>query len=253
MELRPEPTPPSEQWAAAIGRGEKLFGLIANPYLTPSAVADFSERLVAAARANADAAATVTRAVERAYKKLGPARDEPGGRLSTARAAADLVDRLTRGSDRLTTIRTLAEMELPATPEAVAKSLSTATAVSAALTSFRWDRLGGVLAARSGSDERARAAEAIVERLSTAIRSDEISAAIKKALDQADDEVFNWNSVGTGPTPPEPVKDPNHPPAGRGSARVSAGGNANLAVEALHAFLNKNRTHEVEVQWRIIP
>lgn len=253
MELRPEPTPPSEQWAAAIGRGEKLFGLVANPYLTPSAVADFSERLVATARANADAAATVTRAVERAYSKLGLARDEPRGRLSTARAAADLVDRLTRGSDRLTTIRTLAEMELPATPEAVAKSLSTATAVSGALTSFRWDRLGGVLAARSGSDERAHSASAIVEQLSKTVHSDEIATTIKKALDQADDQVFNWNSAGAGPTPPEPIKDPGHPPAGRGSARVSAGGNANKAVEALHSFLEKHREHEVEVQWRIIP
>src|SRR5664279_5567919 len=109
MELRPEPTPPADEWRVAIGRAERIFGVTANPYLTPAAVAEFTERVRGTARELSNAAASLPRALEDAYTTAGLSTVGEKGRLATARDAADLTDRLSRGSDRLATVAVLAE------------------------------------------------------------------------------------------------------------------------------------------------
>lgn len=48
-----------------------------------------------------EVAATLVSRVEVAYQHLGLAKDEPSGRLRTARACADLGDKMRRAPDRV--------------------------------------------------------------------------------------------------------------------------------------------------------
>jgi hypothetical protein len=253
MELRPEPTPTTDEWRQATAVSEPLFGVLANPYLTPAAVADFTEQIRARAAETVNAAPALTRALEDAYARLA-VDDSPTGRLATARAAASLTERLTRATDRLAVVRLLAESRLPGTAEAVANSLSTADRNTRALTSYAWDRLGELRGA-SGNDDRSRDAAGILARLRAGLVADEIVTPLSDALAAAERETFDWAIRGRATTdePVRPVVDPDQvpiDPAGR--ARRRPHGDAAPVLAELGAFLTEHAGDEVEVSWRIV-
>ena len=146
MELRPEPLPVPADWQAATSRAEILFGIRANPYLTAAGVAEFTETLRKHVDVLADDAVALVQRVELAYTHLGLPPGRPG-RLATARAGAELAEALRRASSRVHLVETLAHAALPSTETAVAKSLSSAAAVAAAASGFRWERLAPLRAA----------------------------------------------------------------------------------------------------------
>ncbi|HEY5114545.1 MAG TPA: hypothetical protein VIJ00_03370, partial [Nakamurella sp.] len=251
MELRPERTPSADEWRTAIGRAEAIFGIVANPYLTPQAVADFTEKVRTAASTRTNTAVGLVQAVTAALTRLDAtarpdATSEAGpDRLATTRAAADLVDHLTRSVDRLVTVRHLAEAELPSTPQATAMSLSTAQAVTTALNGFRWERLSDIrTAAATGTGERHESAAAIIDRLRTALHRDEIVQALTPALQRADEEAYEWVRQGAVPPPPPEPRVP--PPAvrvppddgtpGSGQVHLDAGRGADAAIAELRRF-----------------
>ncbi len=247
MEMRPEPVPPVDTWNRAIDRGQVVFGQIANPHLTPANVAAFTEQIRVKARGQQEAAAQAVRAAEQAYSRLGLATDATaGGRLATARAAQSLVAKLSRDGDRLATVRVLAEEPLPGTPEATARSLSSAPAVDAAVTAFPWERLQPLQDARSGTDPRSRDAADILDRLRAAVQTDEIAAPLKAALQRAEQEIFDWVSRPDPPPPPPPP-----PPPGT-SARLAPGAPADEVVERLEEFRREHADRDVEVRWRVV-
>lgn len=253
MQLRPERTPSADEWRSAVGRAEAIFGIVANPYLTPQAVANFTEKLREAAGGVTTSAAglvsAITGALTRLDVKVGPDTVSGGrpGRRETAAVAQDLVDRLSRTGDRVVTVRQLAEATMPTTAQAVAVSLSTAKAVASALTSFRWERLADVRAAMGDDDERGQSAAVIIHRLRAALLLDEIVQPMAVALQRADDEAYEWVRKPT-PTPPPPL-----PPDGRsGKVHLSAGTGPDPAVAALTKFLGAHPGKAVDVSWRIV-
>jgi hypothetical protein len=250
MELRPEPAPTTDEWRGAIGIAEPLLGVTANPYLTPTAVAEFAERVRARAGSFVNAAASLPRLLEEAYRRLDVP-NAPAGRLSTARAGADLADRLTRTTDKLTIVRLLAQASLPATPAAVAQSLSSAEQNVRALSSYRWDRLTELHSGAAGTDPRSREAAAILDRLRDAVAANEIVTPLRSALTTAEDEAFAWAMRGRPPEPPTPPP-PSPSPAPAGRVLRPAGGDDAQLIADVGGFLAAHADDEVEVTWRVV-
>ncbi len=258
MELRPEPLPQPAEWQAATSRAEQIFGAHINPYLTASGVTELAETLNENAAERADVTAKLSVAVESAYHRLGLPGDRPG-RLTTAQACAELAESLRRAPDRLSRIRALAEAHLPATEAALAKSLSQALRVSAALTAFHWERLSPLRAAAGQGGERGRAAQTILERLASAVAADEFAVALPAVLDQTEQAVFDWLAAGQAPAPagqprPEPVPEFGgaRRAVGAGKAVRRRGERPDAVLGELRSFLDSHGDAEVEVQWRVI-
>jgi hypothetical protein len=76
----------------------------------------------------------------------------------------------------VTLIQTLAELDLPATPEEASACLIRAKDVVAALSSFSWSRLTPVREAAAGQSKRADAAQNILDNLATALNGHEHGA-----------------------------------------------------------------------------
>jgi len=133
-------------------------------------------------------------------------------RLTTARTAAELLERLAGSTDDTSLLRALAAAELPHASEIYRASLESATALGAVLGSVRWQILESV-AARA--DEPAKV---IMERLRGVAHHDEHAAPLAPALQQAERDAI---ALISAPTPPEPQPEP--PPGQtvvRGSRQV---------------------------------
>jgi hypothetical protein len=231
LELRPEP-------AAATERAGKLFGYIANPYLTGPSVAELTDDIKQRAKTFSESASTLVDQLERAHGRLAVPADATTGRLATARGARDFVAALMSAHDRVAMVEALARRELPATAEAVSRSLATAAQLNTVLAAYPWERLQPVIAAAVGGDERARAARSIVERLCGALIADELAQALPPALKRAEDDVFGWLAPVPGAAPTSGGTPPSSP---AGTRRVRSQMDLDSAVDALRAFADEHR------------
>jgi hypothetical protein len=78
-------------------------------------------------------------------------RSAASGRLATARAGRDLVTALRAARDPVGLVAVLARTPLPATAEAVGRSVSSAEEVTRSLDGFAWERLRPLAAAEDAS------------------------------------------------------------------------------------------------------
>lgn len=137
-------------------------------------------------------------------------------RLSTARAAAALLERLAGTTDDTAVLRALAAAELPRPSEVYRASLESAKAVVAMLASVRWQILESVAARQ---DEPARV---ILERLRGVAAHDEHAAHLAPALQQAEQDAIALVSASAPPTPEPPPPPPGRTVVrGRRQVRVS--------------------------------
>lgn len=201
MELRPEPLPATGDWTGAVKRAATLFGVLGNPYLTGQAVTELTQAVSERAKQLLAPAAALVAALEPVYKRFGVPTDAATGRLATARGGQELTAALVGARDRVTLVEILAHHELPGTPEATARSLSTAADLVAALKGYPWDRLTAVQEAERGSGERATTARAILDRVRTALVSDELAQELRPALTRAEDAAFRWALEQSQPQP----------------------------------------------------
>jgi hypothetical protein len=260
MELRPEPLPQATDWQAATSRAEVLFGIHSNPYLTAAGVTEFTEKLRGHLGEPADAASGLVSRVERAYRSLSLPDDGPG-RLATAQAGALVVDVLRRAPSRVHLVESLARAELPGTDTAVAKSLSQAGVVAAAIDGFRWERLDPLRGAEHRLDSQGRAAAGILRVLREAVAADEFATRLGPALTRTDDAIFEWlsDSQPTAPAPPPQVLRPDDVdiqvpvalPGAFGRATRAKGASSRAVLAQLEAFLDEHRDDQVIVEWRV--
>jgi len=240
MDLRPEPLPQPAEWTAATSRAEQIFGAHINPYLTASGVTELAEKLGENAADRADVTAKLSVVVESAYRHLGIPVSQPG-RLSTAKACADLAEALRRAPDRLGRIRALAAAPLPAKEPVLASSLKQAARVSDALSGFRWDRLAPLRAAAARDEERGRTAKAILDSLAKAVAADEFAVTLPAVLDQTDQAIFDWLAAG----------QPKERGRAGGRAVRGRGDRPDGVLTELRAFLDGHADDEVVVEWRV--
>ncbi|MBT8226560.1 MAG: phage resistance protein, partial [Dactylosporangium sp.] len=126
MELRPELLPATGDWASAVARAATLFGALGNPFLTGQAVAELTEVVTDRAGKLAQPAKDLIQALEPVYQRFRLPTDAATGRLATARGGRGLITAALDARDRVALVEILAHHELPATPEATARSLTTA-------------------------------------------------------------------------------------------------------------------------------
>lgn len=246
MELRTEPLPAPHDWGLAVTRAGALFGLVANPFLTAPGVAELTERVRNEAAARVDAAAAVVPRLEEAYGRLGLDVQSPSGRLATARAAAALLDALRRAGERVRLVETLARAELPATDAAVSSAVASATAVTGALTTYRWDRLAPLQEVEGGSESSLRAA-GILAALRTAIGADELTTRLRLELEASVDAIFEWLASRQPPQLPPPPP----PPTAGGRVTRPKGAPEAVVLDPLTDFLNKHPDDQIVVDWRV--
>ncbi len=255
MELRLQPLPEQAEWARASVRIAQLFGITAGQYLTPQEVASVAQQVKTAVQERYDGAFRLVAALEDAFGRVGldPAQDQP--RLTSARQSAELMQQL-RQLDGVDLIRRLGALgERP--DAAYGRSLKTASAVTAALRGFRWERLHPLQEAQ-GEDERSIQAADILEDLRRQLEHDELVASIADGLARAEEQLFSWlaepvRTVDPEPPvvvmpPPTPVADP---PVASDTRRVGAGDSIDPAVQALQAFRRAHPGLAVDVTWRV--
>ena len=136
-----EPVLPSEQdWEAALLRVKAIFGVGANEHhLSSSAVQRVGDELVTKVRQLDGGATDLVGELEAHSDVLGLGDVSP--RLGTARRARDLLAGLREAADHVDRIRVIAEFDLPDELQPLAKSLSSAADVTAALRGANWDVL----------------------------------------------------------------------------------------------------------------
>lgn len=260
MELRQEALPSPTDWQEAVRRAQSVFGIPASPHLTAQGAAELSSRLETTARERVDTATGLIPALEGAYRQLGLDAGAPG-RLATARAGAELVDRLRRSTNRVDTIAALAGANLGTSPEALARSLLSAAGVTEALRRYDWTRIGPLLAARGGGDPRSSAADDVVSALARAVAADELTEQLAPALQRADDAVFRWLAEGHE-RPPAPAEQPTTRAATpddvklqlrQEQVRRATGATAAPVLDELETFLREHPDDTVVISWRIEP
>lgn len=277
MELRSQPMPTEQEWEAARLAAGSVFGIDIPKYRTPASVATLVDAMRTLARRSVAEAEALVQALETAASRLG---SNAWPRLDLARNIALALNKLQHQAG-VTLIQSLAELDLQATAPEAAASLAKAKDVAAALNGFEWNRIGSAIQAATGTDERAQGAQAILDRLTTALRSHEQAQSCATALRNAVDETIDWLSAAPVPTVPPstaspvgpgtppfagPVPIPGPGPKGPGDVPLTptpplpstpggewrtTTGSATTVAE-LEQFIRSNPGKRIEVQWRII-
>lgn len=233
MELRPEPLPTADDWTAAVARAAGVFGIAGNQYLTAGSVAQLTQQVQSQAGVRLASATDLAAQLSNAHSRLAL----PTGaadRLGTAKSALDLLTALRNTADRVKLIEILATTGDPGHDAAIARSLTTAPAVSSAISQFRWDRLQPMLAAESSDEVAARGLSAF----RVALARDEIVSQLAPALRALDDAFHKW-------------LQPPPPPRASGRARRTGGGRADPVLDQLSRFLTGHPDDDVTVEWRV--
>ena len=193
--LRVEPLPSHEVWSAAVGLAQAIFGVNASPRASAGEMAVLTDKVTKAAAALTRPAADLLAALDVAARKVGL--DDGGDRLRSARAGDALVRAVADvGLPALAVVERLAAADIPTSPQAVAKSLSSAAAVTLSLTDTNWELL--VLAGAP-----------VLEPMRAALRADEFALgqhgydATRRQLEREATRL-----VGAGHPPPPPPPDP---------------------------------------------
>lgn len=178
-ELRPQPLPTADEWAAARERAEQVFGLGRQPEMLTGANLALLERAVRE-RAG-ELAGGVAKLPDRlavAADRLKEAHDFP--RLGTARLAERLVRAVQSAGGAKALAQALARAEVGPSTAAVFRSLTTAAAVADRVGRVNWDSLDGLDELHGGDGAR------IVGLLRAALRDDELTQPLAPALDAAE-------------------------------------------------------------------
>ena len=194
-----EPTlPDAGDWEEAVRRAQVLFGVGSGELYRNSAgvqrVARGIKDAVDPVRESVDA---LPRLLAAHARVLGADPDAPAGRLATAYRARDLVDLLSARRDANDLITELAAFDLPNETAALARSISSARSVGAALQGANWQILDQIGTLDDGPDA------AILDDLRGAATRDELHSALEPALRTAAERMTTL-LVERRPAPPRP-------------------------------------------------
>lgn len=253
MELRVQPMPTNDEWRKATIKAGGLFGIAAGAYITPTEVASFAQKVKDAVTAVNQPAYKLVTAIAEARSHLGLAEASTTGRLATAEATAGLCEQL-RQLSGLDLIRRLADAPIDQ-PAIAGRSLATASDVTAALNGFDWSRLAPLKSAAEGEGTSADKAATIIERVRTAVESEEFTTGVAAALRQADRDIFDWLRAqipAPRPTPPGATPTPPPTPAtAAGKRRLRAGEPVTVITQEIEDFRREHEGREVTVEWRL--
>ena len=240
--LREEELPSQEAWKTAGDRAGKVFGLTVSPLRNASNVSELAARLGETA---AEQAAACGELVQRLATIGADFSIEEGGakRLRTARATRALVQSLAALGGKAR-IEKLAEIPPDTSLEAMGTSFRKAGDVLAALGRSHW-KLFATLSRLT--DDRADAAQGLLQELTEALAADEYAVALGHRLPDIENRAVNLLArpvpVEPPPSPPLPLTPPPPtPPPGEGGTSVHEG---IVVDEGSRRDLNRERLREV--------
>jgi hypothetical protein len=225
-----EALPTAQQWASAIEQASLIFGITVSKRVNGPEVVSLARQAHAKASDLVAPAEELVARCSHAYSAWGLA---SGNRLDTARAARDLVRALHAANDA-EVVETLASFTAPTSSDAVAKSLSSARTVAAALGRANlslWST-----------------ARAVIETAATeALTADEIVIAFEPAEQSIEAQATAYVSSLATPTPPPPPTEPVPPTAARRT--VTSDAQLDDVVDELRRHVRDHKT--VTVTWSI--
>lgn len=267
--LREQRLPGEQDWEAARARSAAVFGVQPLALRRGRLVAMFGRDLINQAGRHREHAHGLVARLEQHAIWLGIDKESSGGRLATARAAADLLERLVTGRSAVETVERLARADLAGPADRTGRSISSASQVSAALAAAPWDTFEIV----AGLPEPyAVEAAAIFAELRRVAQADELTAPLAPVLRRAQTDATALLRRATrkpeivAPRRAEdraeivhaPRVDQDEPrfPAGGidkpGGRMAVAAGDLDRAVEQLRAFAEDHGDDTIEVSWRIV-
>ena len=235
--LREEELPSQEAWKTAGDRAGKVFGLTVSPLRNASNVSELAARLGETA---AEQAAACGELVQRLATIGADFSIEEGGakRLRTARATRALVQSLAALGGKAR-IEKLAEIPPDTSLEAMGTSFRKAGDVLAALGRSHW-KLFATLSRLT--DDRADAAQGLLQELTEALAADEYAVALGHRLPDIENRAVNLLARPVPVEPPPSPPLPPTPPPGKGGTSVHEG---IVVDEGSRRDLNRERLREV--------
>ena len=235
--LREEELPSQEAWKTAGDRAGKVFGLTVSPLRNASNVSELAARLGETA---AEQAAACGELVQRLAAIGADFSIEEGGakRLRTARATRALVQSLAALGGKAR-IEKLAEIPPDTSLEAMGTSFRKAGDVLAVLGRSHW-KLFATLSRLT--DDRADAAQGLLQELTEALAADEYAVALGHRLPDIENRAVNLLARPVPVEPPPSPPLPPTPPPGKGGTSVHEG---IVVDEGSRGDLNRERLREV--------
>jgi hypothetical protein len=218
--LRAANLPTEQHWETANELVQPLLGLTPERNRISAAVRRLGESIVRRARELTRDTTELVGALQPNAEFLGLDLTAPVGRLATARRAAALIDALSKESDPLIAIETLANTDLQETVTALARSIASAAMVHRALSGADWATLRAAAALGDAPD----VANAMAA-LRSAAANEEFVAPLELALSEASQvaKTAVLARAAQAPVVPAPAPTPNSgPPAAAAASALTA-------------------------------
>lgn len=233
-----DPRLPSQaDWERATRRAADLFGLTAGKRLTAANVGALSRQLGEAASERLTACRDLVAEFVKHAATLALASD--AGRLATARRGLALIEGLTAATDDVARVEVLASLDVPAEPQALARSMASARDVAVTMRRHDWTTLDAVARAADSGDASALPALAGLRRAAAA---EELHAALPAALATAHGLATQWLIDRQPVAPPLPPAPPAPAPGPR-SDNVGPDGPDQVTLELPELADRMSRMH----------
>lgn len=225
--LRSQQLPLEEVWKKASDRAGTVFGWAGGSHRTAANVASLIEALRKKESEHRDGARDLRDVLLARLQALGIPEAE-STRLATARAAVELLEAVRKAPDS-GVCDAFVGAKAPTPDQVLARSFSSAVEVAHALRETRWEVFA---AAQKLPGDHGRAAAAVAEEVSDALRKDELAVALrpvlanteKKALKLTSDYLTSAQAPPPGPVPTKPEPLPTTPGPGPVTPRPVAPG-----------------------------
>ncbi|MGN9804735.1 BREX-2 system ATPase PglY [Micromonospora sp. L32] len=252
--LREQRLPSEQDWQAARSRSAAIFGFQPLDLRRGRLVALFGRDLADQARQHQDAARALVDQLIEGASRLGIDQESTSGRLTTARAAADLLDALAERRQAVETVERLAHAELGGPADRTGTSVKSAAQLSSALANASWENLEIITGL---SEPYAARARAILAELRRVAQADELTLPLAPALRRAQSDAIALIREATrkppivDPDPDLPPIDPDPTVVPPGKQRVRADA-LDDAIGQLRKYADANPNATIEVTWRIV-
>ncbi len=206
--LRQPELPEPSSWDSARERAAALFGVTVSQYLTAANVAFMSDGVRRRAGELANACADLAALLNEHAPQLGI--DASAPRMQSAFLGEELTKKLKVENNDVVLVQALAEFPVPTEVQPLAKSMTSASTVSAGMRGLVWSMIDA-LRALGTEDERHAQASTVLSTLAQAASMDEMHKSLTPALTDAVDmaAVLLAGLVTPPPLPPVPPVGPD--------------------------------------------
>ena len=262
VELREQKLPQETSWVTAIERASRIFGFVSSPLLNAANLAKLADEIQTRAKEKLDSCRQLVAELDSQLSDFGAAKDKTA-RYQTAQVVFELLEAVS-DTKPASVVESLAGITPQTSEAAMGSSYASAPVVVSSLTATQWKLFDSM---RSIQDDRATAAERILERVKDALCSDQHVADLGPVLRLEQSKAIDLLTPAPtgGPSPGEtPTTDGSDsggttvtpPPKKAGKTIVDTGSRDNLTLDEaeneigrLRKQVKDKQTARVNVSW----